>query len=66
MHESLHVVPWELEILFSSKDADFIFLEPWCGIADGVNHNQQLEDKEGMIKLAANEEWKRKWSVTFF
>jgi len=52
--------------IWAAKDADFICLEPWCGIADGVNHNQQLEDKEGMIKLAANEEWKRKWSVTFF
>lgn len=52
--------------IWAAKDADFVCLEPWCGIADGVNHNQQLADKEGMIRLAANEEWKRKWSVTFF
>ena len=52
--------------IWAAKDADFVCLEPWCGIADGLNHNQQLADKEGMIRLAANEEWKRKWSVTFF
>jgi hypothetical protein len=23
--------------------------EPWCGIADSVDHNQQLADKEGIM-----------------
>ena len=52
--------------IWAAKDANFICLEPWCGIADGIKHNQQLKDKEGIIKLAANTQWKRKWSVTFF
>ena len=52
--------------IWAAKDADFVCLEPWCGVADGLNHNQQLEDKEGMIKLATNEDWERTWSVTFF
>lgn len=52
--------------IWAAKDADFVCLEPWCGIADGVNHSMQLEEKEGIESLAANQQWKRKWSVTFF
>jgi galactose mutarotase-like enzyme len=49
--------------IWSSKDANFVCLEPWCGIADGVNHNQQLEDKAGIERLPAGESWSRMWSV---
>ena len=38
--------------IWSVKDADFICLEPWCGIADSVNSNQQLEYKEGIEKTS--------------
>lgn len=37
--------------IWAAKDADFICLEPWHGIADSVKHNQQLENKEGIINL---------------
>jgi galactose mutarotase-like enzyme len=37
--------------IWAAKDADFVCLEPWHGIADSVNHNQQLENKEGIIHL---------------
>lgn len=49
--------------IWAAKDADFVCLEPWCGIADGVNHNQQLEEKEGIIRLGGNESWQRSWTV---
>jgi galactose mutarotase-like enzyme len=49
--------------IWAAKDADFICLEPWCGIADGVNHNQQLEEKEGIIRLAGKESWQQSWTV---
>lgn len=49
--------------IWAAKDADFICLEPWCGIADGVNHSQQLEDKEGIIRLGSKEFWQRSWTV---
>ena len=52
--------------IWAAKDANFVCLEPWCGIADGINHNQILKDKEGIISLAANMHWEREWSVTFF
>lgn len=52
--------------IWAAKNADFICLEPWCGIADQVGHNQQLAEKEGMMTLAPLEEWERTWSVSIF
>ena len=52
--------------IWAAKDADFICLEPWCGIADAIDHNQQLKDKEGIITLAPQTNWERTWQVTFF
>lgn len=49
--------------IWAAKNADFVCLEPWCGIADSVHHNQQLQDKEGIEKISANETWKRSWCV---
>ena len=52
--------------IWAAKDADFVCLEPWCGIADGVNHNQQLSDKEGVTSLSPGGNWKRTWEVAVF
>jgi galactose mutarotase-like enzyme len=52
--------------IWAAKDADFVCLEPWCGIADGVEHNQQLGDKEGITSLSPAEVWKRTWTVTVY
>jgi galactose mutarotase-like enzyme len=52
--------------IWASRDANFVCLEPWCGIADSVQHNQQLEDKEGIVNLSANASWKRNWNVECF
>jgi len=50
--------------IWAAKDADFICIEPWCGIADSVNSNQVLGDKEGIVKLAASEDFERSWGVS--
>lgn len=52
--------------IWAAKDADFVCLEPWCGIADGIHHNQQLSDKEGITSLPPAESWSRTWGVTVF
>ena len=49
--------------LWAAKDADFICLEPWSGIADRVDHNQQLMDKEGIQELKPGLMWSRNWSI---
>jgi galactose mutarotase-like enzyme len=52
--------------IWSFKDADFICLEPWCGIADSVNSNQQLESKEGIEKISPGKVFSRQWRVKLF
>ena len=52
--------------IWASKDAPFVCLEPWCGIADNIHHNYQLKNKEGINRLAAGENWQRTWNVELF
>lgn len=52
--------------IWAAKNADFVCIEPWCGIADSVNTNQQLPDKEGINKLVAGELFTRTWTVTVY
>jgi galactose mutarotase-like enzyme len=52
--------------IWAAKNADFVCIEPWCGIADGVNADQQLENKEGINKLPPGETFSRTWSARFF
>jgi galactose mutarotase-like enzyme len=50
--------------IWAAKNADFICLEPWCGIADSVDADQQLEHKEGINRLVPEEKFTRMWTVT--
>lgn len=52
--------------IWAAPNADFVCLEPWCGIADSVDHNQELTSKEGINTLAASEAFQRSWSVEVF
>ena len=52
--------------LWSAKDADFVCIEPWCGIADPENTTGLLQEKEGINKLRPNESLKRSWNVATF
>jgi len=52
--------------IWAAKHADFVCIEPWCGIADSVDSNQQLKEKEGINALAAGDVFERSWSVKVF
>jgi galactose mutarotase-like enzyme len=52
--------------IWAARNADFVCIEPWCGIADSVNTDQQLENKEGIELLHAGENFRRTWTVTVF
>ena len=52
--------------IWAAKDAPFVCLEPWCGIADSTDHDQQLKNKEGIISLNAGAHWLKAWSVECF
>lgn len=49
--------------IWSAKDADFICIEPWCGIADSVEADGNIKNKEGIELLIPGERFSRTWSV---
>jgi galactose mutarotase-like enzyme len=52
--------------IWAAPGADFVCIEPWCGIADSVDSDQQWVNKEGINRLDAGEVFERTWTLTFF
>lgn len=52
--------------IWAAKDAPFVCIEPWCGIPDSENHNQKIEEKEGIVPLNKGEKWQVSWSIEIF
>jgi len=52
--------------IWSAKDANFVCIEPWCGIADSVNTTGEFAEKEGINALQPQEVFERTWSVEVF
>jgi galactose mutarotase-like enzyme len=52
--------------IWSAKDAPFVCLEPWCGIADSVNATGELREKEGMILLTPGQNTHRTWTIELY
>lgn len=52
--------------IWSAKNADFVCIEPWCGLADNENTTGDLKIKEGINLLVPGELMTRTWSVELF
>jgi galactose mutarotase-like enzyme len=52
--------------LWATPGADFLCIEPWCGIADSEHTDQQIQNKEGINCLPAGEKFEATWKVKFF
>lgn len=52
--------------IWAAPGADFVCIEPWCGIADSVTHDQELTNKEGIETLPAGQIWSRTWRAGFY
>ena len=52
--------------IWAAKDADFICLEPWHGIADHLTATQQLKEKEGIQLLEPGVEFNCSYSISCF
>lgn len=50
--------------IWSAKDANFVCLEPWLGIADSENATGKLQEKEGIINLPASETFAASWTIS--
>lgn len=52
--------------LWAAPGADFVCIEPWCGIADSVDADGELENKEGINRIGRSETFSVSWRVAFF
>jgi galactose mutarotase-like enzyme len=52
--------------IWAAPGADFVCIEPWCGIADSVDSNQQWTTKEGINRLEAGGAFERTWTLILF
>jgi galactose mutarotase-like enzyme len=52
--------------IWAAPNADFVCIEPWCGIADSVDSDQQFERKEGIQRLEPGASFERTWSLDLF
>lgn len=52
--------------IWTKKDAPFICIEPWLGIADSHTSSGKIEEKEGIQILEGNTDQSFSWSVEIF
>lgn len=48
-----------------SSKSPFVCIEPWFGVADHLEHSQQLTKKEGIINLAAGQSFSCAYAIEF-
>lgn len=63
---TLHYGDFPFMGIWSAKDADFVCIEPWCGVADSTTTDGQISNKEGINQLAAGGTFEREWYVALF
>ena len=49
--------------IWTKPNAPYLCIEPWCGLADNINHNGNIEEKEGIILLKSKEIFERKITI---
>jgi galactose mutarotase-like enzyme len=49
--------------IWKKPGAEFICLEPWCGIADNKSFEGELKEKEGIVSLNAGKNFVKSFSV---
>ena len=52
--------------IWAAKNADFVCIEPWCGIADSVDATGILEQKEGIQLVQKGESFERSFGIEVF
>lgn len=63
---TMKVKNWDYFAFWTKKDTPFICFEPWMGIADFTNTNQNFKEKIGIKKLPTNEEFEVNYTISFF
>lgn len=52
--------------IWAAKDANFVCLEPWCGIGDSENTTGNFVEKEGIEMLYPQQSFERTWSIEMY
>jgi len=52
--------------LWAAPGADFVCIEPWCGIADSSISKQEFINKEGNNLLTPSQVFERTWTVSLY
>lgn len=63
---TLHAKDFPFYGIWAQPKSNFVCLEPWCGIADSVDADQDLLNKEGIVKLPSSEVFLREARFSFF
>ncbi|WP_057936486.1 aldose 1-epimerase family protein [Algoriphagus resistens] len=50
--------------IWAKPGAPFVCIEPWLGIGDSSDSNQQFEEKEGLLNLEPNQSHVKTYSIT--
>lgn len=52
-----------LGIWSKNEDSPFVCIEPWYGIADNINHDQNITNKEGILKLSKQQKFNCTYTI---
>ncbi len=52
--------------IWAKTTGNYVCIEPWQGIADSINSNQDITQKEGIIKLEGLSEYETMYSIEIF
>ncbi len=52
--------------VWSKPNADFVCIEPWLGIADNIETDQDLRKKEGIIRLTGKSSFNAAYAVSVY
>jgi galactose mutarotase-like enzyme len=62
----LHYTDFPFMGIWAAKNANFVCIEPWCGIADNIEASGELKEKEGINRLLSGKKFERAWTVEVF
>lgn len=52
--------------IWTKKDAPYLCIEPWLGVADNYDHNQDIREKEGIRQLESGRKESFTYSITAY
>ncbi|KAA6436930.1 aldose 1-epimerase family protein [Dyadobacter flavalbus] len=52
--------------IWAKPQAEFVCIEPWLGIADSTDSDQNFETKEGILKLASGQTFEASFSIAIY